>query len=95
MVVNRKRKSRLMDGYRQALTDHTHDPSAHAPNTPTAPLRRAVEELLGGLTATSRLCGVTPVSVQKWLRAGGVPTLAHALTIADAAGIDIRTLRVP
>lgn len=60
---------------------------------PESPLRAAVEAL-GGLIATASVCGVATYSVQNWLKAGGVPKLVDAVTLADAVGIDVRTLRV-
>lgn len=55
---------------------------------------RAVRAV-GGILAASRVCGVSRRAVQNWCEAGAVPGLADALALADAAGIDVRTLECP
>lgn len=61
------------------------------PTYPDTATLRAVQAA-GGITATARLCSVTTRAVQKWCGAGVVPGLREALLVADAAGVDVRTL---
>lgn len=58
---------------------------------PRTATRRAVEAV-GGLSKAATICGVTPVSVQSWLRAGRVPGLHEALALAQAARMDVWAL---
>ena len=51
--------------------------------------------IIGGTTKTAKLCGVTPRAVNLWVQMGGIPTTAHAIAVADAAGVFIRDLAPP
>jgi transposase-like protein len=52
----------------------------------------AAVELAGGVTAVSRLCGVTRQSVYTWIEEWRVERLVDALKLARASGIPIERL---
>ncbi|HVB81595.1 MAG TPA: hypothetical protein VNE82_16815 [Candidatus Binataceae bacterium] len=52
----------------------------------------AAVDLAGGVTAVSRLCGVTRQSVYTWIQEWRVERLIDALKLASASGIPIERL---
>jgi DNA-binding transcriptional regulator YdaS (Cro superfamily) len=45
--------------------------------------------LVGGPTKAARLCGVSNAAVHRWIQAGRVILLRHALRLSIASGIPI------
>jgi len=55
------------------------------------PVKDAVDKV-GGPTSAANICGVSGATVHNWINAQRVKDTAHAIKLAEAAGIDVKEL---